>query len=66
MKIYTLTITRQDGRIDLHKATLVEFNRYYGKNAKSIKTFLNQIRKSYADREAACYRRTSFEVLDKP
>lgn len=62
MKTYTLTITRQDGRIDIRKGTLEELNRCYGKNAKSIKTFLNQIRKSYNEREAACYRRTSFEI----
>jgi cellulose biosynthesis protein BcsQ len=62
MKTYTLIITRQDGRVDLRKGTLEELNRAFGKSAKSIKTFLNQIRKSYDEREASCYRRTSFEV----
>ena len=62
MKTYNLIITRQDGRIDTRIGTLEELNRAFGKNAKSIKTFLNQIRKSYSDREAACYRRTSFEI----
>jgi cellulose biosynthesis protein BcsQ len=62
MKTHTLIITRQDGRIDIRKGTLGEMNRYFGKSAKSIKTLLNQIRKSYDEREAACYRRTSFEI----
>jgi cellulose biosynthesis protein BcsQ len=62
MKTYNLIITRQDGRIDTRIGTLEELNRSFGKNAKSIKTFLNQIRKSYNEREAACYRRTSFEI----
>lgn len=62
MKTFTLTITRQDGRIDIRKGSLEEMNRSFGKSAKSMKTFLNQIRKSYDEREAACYRRTSFEM----
>ena len=65
MKVYTIIKTSRDGATREIKGTLEELTQYFSnsvRSPKSIKTLLNQLHDTYSDREAALYRRTSFEL----
>jgi hypothetical protein len=62
-KIYTI-LKHHDRRGEKRiTGTLAELNTHFNENAKSITSLINKLRKRYLEREAACYDRTSFQLL---
>ena len=77
-KVYTVIKRSSKGRVDEVKGTLEELISYFGytlevghswnskiqTNPKTIKSFINNLSKSYDEKESACYHRTSVSLKD--
>lgn len=77
-KIYTVIKRNSKGRVDEVQGTLEELISYFGytlevghswnskiqTNPKTIKSFINNLSKSYDEKESACYHRTSVSLKD--
>lgn len=65
-KIYTVLIQKLvAGGTDQCReksGTLDELNSYFSKKASKIGVLINQVQKSYAEREACCYNRTHISL----